>query len=321
MTSPSGDDGAGVTRVPVDPDLVSPPPTPVGRDSTAGVAVMAHLRRQTGALLAADAGFDDDAPDAVHAARVAARRLRSGLRVYGDLRRDDVGARLRPELSWYAGALSPVRDLEVFAASLAATPEEDLHGYGETLLPWVRHRLVLARAAALDDARSPRAAALRGALVALARTPAFTAEAARKAPKVLRPRVLRADHRASRLLEQLTPDDGSDAWHSGRIAAKRARYAAEVGAPVLGRPCDEIARLWARLTEPLGDAQDAVVQRALVLDRVDDVTVPLSAGEAFVCGVYVASTHDREVACHRRAREAWSASRGEHKILRKAMGR
>ena len=321
MTTPSGDDTAGATRVPADPDLVSPPPTPVGRDSTAGVAVMAHLRRQTGALLAADSGLDVDAPDAVHAARVAARRLRSGLRVYGDLLRDDVAARLRPELSWYAGALSPVRDLEVFAASLAATPEEDLHGYGDALLPWVRHRLVLARSAAVTEARSPRAAALRAALVSVARTPAFTPEAAHKAPKVLRPRVLHADHRATRLLEQLTPDDGSDAWHSGRIAAKRARYAAEVGAPVLGRPCASIATMWATLTEPLGDAQDAVVQRALVLDRVDDMPVPLSAGEAFVCGVYVASTHDREVACHRRAREAWSASRSEHKRLRSAMGR
>ena len=321
MTPPPGDDGAGSTRVPVDPDLVSPPPTPVGRDSTAGVAVMAHLRRQTGALLAADSGFEDAASDSVHAARVAARRLRSGLRVYGDLLRDDVAAKVRPELSWYAGALSPVRDLEVFAASLASTTEEDLHGYGDALLPWVRHRLALARAAAVDDARSPRAAALRSALVSLARAPSFTAEAARKAPKVLRPRVLRADERATRLLERLTPDDGSDSWHSGRIAAKRARYAAEVGAPVLGRPCDDMAKLWARLTEPLGDAQDAVVQRALVLDRVDDVTVPLSAGEAFVCGVYVASTHDREVDCRRRAREAWSASRGDHKHLRKAMGR
>ena len=158
MTTPTGDDGAAPTWVAADPDLVPPPPTPVGRDSTAGVAVMAHLRRQTGALLAADAGLDDDAPDAVHAARVAARRLRSGLRVYGDLLRDDVAARLRPELAWYAGALSPVRDLEVFAASLAAAPDEDLHGYGDALLPWVRHRLALARAAALDDARSPRAA-------------------------------------------------------------------------------------------------------------------------------------------------------------------
>jgi CHAD domain-containing protein len=320
MTPPSGDEETETRRVPVDPDLASPPPTPVSRDSTAGVAVMAHLRRQTGALLAADAGLDTDEPGAVHAARVAARRLRSGLRVYGDLLRDDAAGQLRPELAWYAGALSPVRDLEVFAASLADATD-DVHGFGDALLPWVRRRQGLAQVAALDTARSPRADALRRSLVSVARAPSFTAEAARRAPRVLAPRVLRADERAGRLLEQLHPADDSDSWHAARITAKRARYAAEVGSPVLGRDCDALARLWAALTEPLGDAQDAVIQRALVLDRVDDSSVPLSAGEAFVCGVYVASTHDREVACHRHAREVWKAARGEHRRLRKALGR
>ena len=137
---------------------------------------------------------------------------------------------------------------------------------------------------------------------------------------MLPPRVLRADRHAAGLLERLRPGDDSDSWHSARIAAKRARYAAEVGAPVLGRGCDGLARLWASLTEPLGDAQDAVIQRALVLDRVDDPSMPLSAGEAFVCGVFVASTHDREVDCHRRARDVWKSSRG-HAHLRKALGR
>jgi CHAD domain-containing protein len=320
MTTPSGDEPTGTARVPVDPDLVSPPPTPVSRDSTAGVAVMAHLRRQTGALLEADSGLDTDEPGSVHAARVAARRLRSGLRVYGDLLRDDVAARLRPELAWYAGALSPVRDLEVFAASLASATD-DVHGFGDALLPWLRRRHALALAAGLEELRSPRADTLRRALVAVARTPAFTPEAGRKASKVLRPRVLRADERAARLLEQLRPGDDSDSWHAARITAKRARYAAEVGAPVLGRPCEDLARLWSTLTEPLGDAQDAVIQRALVLDRVDDPSMPLSAGEAFVCGVYVASTHDREVACHRRAREVWTSSRDEHRRLLRAVGR
>ena len=317
MTYPPGD---GAAHQAADPDLVAPPPTPVGRDSTAGVAVMAHLRRQTGALLAADAGLDEDAPGAVHAARVAARRLRSGLRVYGELLLDDLSARLRPELAWYAGVLSPVRDLEVFAATLAGA-NDDVHGFGDALLPWLRRRHELALAAALADARSPRADALRRALVGVARAPGFAKDASKKARKVLRPPVLRADERAARLLDQLRPSDDSDSWHTARITAKRARYAAEVGAPVLGKPCEDLARLWSTLTEPLGEAQDAVIQRALVLDRVDDPSMPLSAGEAFVCGVYVASTHDREVASHRHAREVWTGSRDEHGRLRAGLGR
>ena len=319
MTSPSGEEPTAVPDVAVDPDLVAPPPTPVSRDSTAGVAVMAHLRRQTAALLAADAGLDADAPDAVHAARVAARRLRSGLRVYGDLLRDDVSARLRPELAWYAGALSPVRDLEVFARDLGRATE-DVHGFGDALLPWLHRRHALALGAALVDVRSARGDDLRRALVSVARAPSFTREAGRRVPKVLAPRVLRADDRAGRLLDRLRPGDDSAAWHAARIGAKRARYAAEVGAPGLGKPCADLAALWSTLTEPLGDAQDAVIQRALVLDRVDDPSMPLSAGEAFVCGVYVASTHDREVGLHRRAREVWVAARDEHRRLRRSLG-
>jgi len=318
--TPTPGDSATAAPVAVDPDLVAPPPTPVGRDSTAGVAVMAHLRRQTGALVAADSGLDANDPGAVHAARVAARRLRSGLRVYGDLLRDDASAQLRPELAWYAGTLSPARDLEVFAASLS-TANDDVHGFGDALLPWLHRREGLVRTIALDELRSTRADALRHTLVAVARRPAFTPEAAKPAHKVLRPRVGRADARASRLLDQLSPSDASDSWHTARITAKRARYAAEVGSPVLGRACEDLARLWSTMTEPLGEAQDAVIQRALVLDRVDDPTMPLSAGEAFVCGIFVASTHEREVASHRNARDVWTASRAEHKHLLKRLGR
>lgn len=319
MTRAPGGTDTTAEGAAVDPDLVLPPPTPVCRDSTAGVAVRAHLRRQTIALLAADAGIPVDAPDAVHAARVAARRLRSGLRVYGDLLRDDISARLRPELAWYAGLLSPVRDLEVFAQSLAAATD-DPYGFGDALLPWIRRRHELALRSAREEVRTARASALRHELAQLARSPRFTDAAVRRAAKVLAPRVLRTDRRAARLLGQLRPGDDADWWHSARISAKRARYAAEVGAPALGRPCVELAALWESMTEPLGDAQDAVIQRTLVLDRVDDASMPLSAGEAFVCGVYVASTHDRELALHRRARGIWQESRDRHARLRRSLG-
>jgi CHAD domain-containing protein len=319
MTLPPDVTGVPGPGLVVDPELVLPPPTPVSRDSAAGVVVRTHLRKQTAALLEADAGLDTNAPGAVHAARVAARRLRSGLRVYGDLLLDDVSSRLRPELSWYAGLLAPARDLEVFAETLERA-SGDVHGYGDVLLPWLRRRHAAAVTSALPDLRGERAEALRRTLVSVSRSPRFGDRAGRRAVTVLTPRVLHADDRADRLLKQLRPGDDSASWHTARISAKRARYAAEVGAPVLGRPCQELARLWADLTEPLGEAQDAAIQRTLVLDRIDDAAAPLSAGEAFVCGVYVASTHDREVDAHRRARVVWRESREQHAALRRALG-
>ena len=101
-----------------DPALVLPPAVPVGRESTAGVAVMAHLRRQTTALLEASVDVGRADVRAVHATRVATRRLRAGLRLYGDLLDGGVAARLGRELSWYAGALSPLRDVDVFTAAV-----------------------------------------------------------------------------------------------------------------------------------------------------------------------------------------------------------
>jgi CHAD domain-containing protein len=257
--------------------------------------------------------------------------LRSGLKVYGDLLRDGAAERLRVELSWYAGQLSPSLDLEVFDAFLrraatggtGATFDEslDAEALAETLLPWLRARRARSHAAALDELRSDRADHLRLALVRWAREPLFTREAVRRASSVLAPRVLRADRRSADRFEALGPDAAPDAWHLARIAAKRARYAAEVGAPALGRPSEDLARLWTEVTEPLGDAQDAVVQRDLVLERIADPAAPLSAGEAFTCGVFVAATHDREVDARTRAGSAWRASRSRHRDLRRALGR
>ncbi len=62
-----------------------------------------------------------------------------------------------------------------------------------------------------------------------------------------------------------------------------------------------------------------MIQRTLVLERVSDTTLPLSAGEAFTCGVFVASTHDRELASHQLAHAIWESSRDEHRRLRRAV--
>jgi CHAD domain-containing protein len=303
-----------------DPELDLPPATPVGRDSTAGVAVMAHLRIQTAALLEADRGLDEDRPESVHRSRVAARRLRSGLRLYGDLLADDVAAGLRTELSWYAAQLSPVRDDEVFLdrLRLPEAASEDLE-VRDLLVPWLAARRSQQLSDALRALRGGRANALRTELVSVAGRPRFVAAAARRAPRALLPRVLTADRRAEKRFTALRPGDPGESWHLTRIAAKRARYAAEVAALAIGGPAADLASLWSEVTEELGAAQDAVVQRTLVLERVSDAGVPLTAEEAFRCGVYVASAGEREVTSHRRAVESWQSARKRHARLRAAL--
>lgn len=300
-----------------DPERALPPAVPVGRDSTAGVAVMAHLRRQTAALLEASHGVggDDDRP--VHATRVATRRLRAGLRLYGDLLEGDVATRLRSELSWYAGVLSPLRDVDVF---LLRAGREDERVAG-ALVPWLRRRRDELTTEAVDALGSSRGTTLRLDLVTLARAPRFAPAAGKRASKVLAPRVLREDRRAASDLDELDDASPAAAWHAARIGAKRARYAAEVGAPAVGRAAADLAELWASMTDPLGEAQDAVIQRALVLERVDDPAMPLTAAEAFACGTYVATTRTAESSAHLAASARWQETRDEHRRLRRAVER
>jgi CHAD domain-containing protein len=301
-----------------DPERSLPPAVPVGRDSTAGVAVMAHLRRQTSALLEASAEVGGADIEPVHATRVATRRLRAGLRIYGDLLEGDVASRLRSELAWYAGALSPLRDVDVFLEVVRDATEDDV---APALVPWLVRRQAELASVAVAALASGRGSKLRLDLVTLARSPRFSSDARRRASKVLTPRVLHADKRATSRIDELDDTSPPQAWHAARITAKRARYAAEVGAPAVGRAAADLAELWSRLTDPLGAAQDAVIQRTLVLDRVDDPAVPLTAAEAFACGAFVAGTRDRELQAHRAAAAMWAGSRDEHRRLRRAVER
>ena len=56
-----------------------------------------------------------------------------------------------------------MRDLEVFAGTLSRA-KDDVHGFGDALLPWLHRRHGLALAAALSDIRSPRGDLLRRSL-------------------------------------------------------------------------------------------------------------------------------------------------------------
>ena len=59
-----------------------------------------------------------DLPDAVHQMRVAARRLRSGLKTFGPLVDREWADALREELAWAAGELGNARDTEVLLGRL-----------------------------------------------------------------------------------------------------------------------------------------------------------------------------------------------------------
>jgi CHAD domain-containing protein len=260
----------------------------VGPDLPAGAAVRAALTAAVDRLVAHDAGMRLGDPEALHQARVALRTLRSHLRTFSTLidRRWSTG--VVAELRAMADAIGPVRDLDVLVERLAADAQ-DLHPMIDPLFDELAARRERARANMLERLRDERYASLLERLVAAAAAPRLVKAAARPAAEALPPigregwRRLRARARgvADRAGEAATAD-----LHRARIAAKRARYAAEAIAPALApearTAAEGSARALARLQDALGAVQDAFVAREEILAaaarRADEGPFNLAAG-------------------------------------------
>src|SRR4029450_10496583 len=90
---------------------------PAVKAGTVGELVSSYLATQCIVLASNDVGLRTGAP-VVHQTRVAARRLRSTLRTFGDVVVPARAAELNNELVWYADLLGQVRDREVMSARL-----------------------------------------------------------------------------------------------------------------------------------------------------------------------------------------------------------
>ncbi|HEU4841148.1 MAG TPA: CYTH and CHAD domain-containing protein, partial [Ilumatobacteraceae bacterium] len=250
-----------------------PPPEAapaVDSSSTAGEAIAAYLREQGDARIGLDASVRMDVQDAVHKMRVAARRLRSALATYRRLLDRDVTEPLRGELKWLGGVLGPVRDAEVIRDHLRTELDEQAD---ELVVGPVRQRLDgtlggehgTAHEQALVELSSPRYLALLDSLERV--TDAIGGgRAGKKAPKVLAKEVGRAHRRMNRILDQALASPGPEdhLLHEVRKAAKRARYAGESAAPVLGAEATALAERMEEGQEVLGAHQDSVVVRDLL---------------------------------------------------------
>jgi CHAD domain-containing protein len=85
--------------------------------STAGELVAAYVASQCDVLASNDVGLRIGVPE-VHQTRVAARRLRSTLRIFGDVVDAAAAEELNDELAWYAELLGQVRDRDVLSRRL-----------------------------------------------------------------------------------------------------------------------------------------------------------------------------------------------------------
>jgi CHAD domain-containing protein len=276
-------------------------------------------------LIRADAGVRlGEQPEAVHSARVAVRRLRSDLRTFRSVLDPAWSGPLRDELGWLGSSLGEVRDLDVLGDRLAGRLEDlgltdpqpdgaeerpqdrsEDRGASTRLIGGVRAARSDARERLLAELRSDRYVALLERLVAASAEPGVLPEAAdRRAASTLVPLMAGPWKHVERACRAIADDSPDEVVHAARIRAKRARYAAEALAPLVGAPARRFGRAAARLQDVLGEHQDAVVAEAWLRDAARS-----SPSTAFVAGLLVARERQARADARASWRPAWKALR------------
>ena len=234
---------------------------------SAGEVVQAYVTTQTERLLAAVPGVRDGDDDAVHDARVATRRLRAALSVYRPVLDREVVDPIRDELADLGHVLGTARDAYVEGHALRRRlAHEDPALVAGPIERRIDEDRSAARLLAQDGVDAWLASARFAALVAtLSQDLPPGPRASRTATKVLPRRARRAWDRLDRALELAAAAgpgaDRDEALHEVRKAARRARYASEVAAAVVGAPARRSAKRAHRVQEVLGAQHDAVTRQ------------------------------------------------------------
>ena len=286
--------------------------SPAGRARTAGDVIRRYLAEQDDALVTGDLGLRRGLDGMIHPTRVGTRRFRSTLRVFAEYVDPERARAFDAELSWYAALLGEVRDREVqrarFGKAIAALPDEQVLGPVAARIEdylWaeqVQHRQ------ALDKAMNGRRyLALLRESQRWATDPPFTDLAARN-PGELKSAVRAAARKVTKhLAAGLGPGGDDEELHKARKAGKRARYAAELAHPVLGKKTRNSVKRYQDLQDILGDHQDGVVAADL-LRRIAAGTAQYPDENGFTYGLlYARELHHAQES--RRLADAWGMSK------------
>ncbi len=204
----------------------------------------------------------DTDPEGVHQARVASRRLRSDLRTFRSMLDPEWAVPLREELRWLGSALGEARDADVLLARLQGrtemVPATEAPGVAQ-VIEGLQQRRKEAHTSLMASISGDRYVALLDRLVEAARAPVVLPDA--DVPvKTVAAELLEGPWRHLRAAVKAVGKRPGDAeLHAVRIRAKRARYAADAVAPIVGKPARRFADATAELQTVLGEHNDAVI--------------------------------------------------------------
>jgi CHAD domain-containing protein len=271
------------------------------KDAPALTHVQAYLHRQLAALERHDPGVRlGSDPEDVHQMRVAVRRSRAVLRAARDLLEPEWMESLRNELEWLGDSLAPVRDSDVLLAHVRVQAAKLDAGDAVTAGTIARqleaegHR---ARARMLEALDSQRYVAL---LEELDR--AATAPRVRAAGGSLEEIARREFRSLRKTMGALGKRPSNDALHRARIRAKRARYAAELAEPAVGKRAKRFVSAAKTFQDVVGEHQDAVVAEDRIRAAARNAG---SASAALAAGRLVQLERDRRRASRAAVPGAW----------------
>lgn len=261
-------------------------PIDIRNDISIGDLARVVIRRHVADLLYHEPGarLGEDS-EALHAMRVANRRLRADLRLFAKALPDEWQS-IDDELRWLGSTLGAVRDLDIQLARIDGWMAEDtggeLEGLGATrdLLDARRAESRTVLLAALDGPRYNRLIEHMTSLLReeTAAYPPFDQPAVTSGSRLL----LDLERRVRRGAAGLQPDSDPERFHDLRIYCKRYRYALEAFAPLYGKSAERQIRRLIALQDLLGQHQDAMVTAAEI--RALSQEASLSRSTCFTLG-------------------------------------
>ena len=244
-------------------------------------------------------------PEAVHQARVATRRLRSDLKTLEPFLVPAAVSRLREDLAWLGELLGAVRDLDVLTHRIEdhaqRVPRAEVEAR-DALISMCRDDRRVRWLELVEAMGSPRYINLLEALVAASHEPSVAKGSRRRARPKFRKLVRKTWRRTARAVSELDREPSDASLHEVRKRAKRARYAAELGRGVFGKPARRLAKRLETVQDALGELQDAVVAEEYLWSLT---TRGLSAPAAFVAGAIACEERGARGAARNRWRADW----------------
>ena len=252
------------------------------------------LRHDPGTRLGSD-------PEDLHRMRVATRRARAVLRAGRPLLDPTWSEPLREELGWLGSALGEVRDFDVLLAYLDAQMgqlDNEERFAAKRIGQGLDQERAEARGALLEVLESERYAALLDSLGVAAPPPPQESSEAELAA------LAKAEFKSlKKAARDLGPESSDKDLHRVRVKAKRARYAAELAAPSVGKRADEFVQAAKRFQDLLGEHQDAVVAE----DKIRELATAARATKvAFAAGRLVERERARRSSARAEVPHAWS---------------